>query len=102
MSTTFPPRQAQAGQRISYADAGGTIRRLEATEVDGRWVIQPQSNGDEAAVRRHRLPVDEELAAKQAAAAPRSRRRQGAEATEAGPTTEADTQDGADAPSQEE
>jgi hypothetical protein len=65
--STFPPRQATKGQRITYASGNGTLRRLEAAEVDGRWVIQPETNGDEAAVRRHRLPVDEELAAKQAA-----------------------------------
>ena len=64
MSTTFPPRQAQAGQRITYAADGGTLRRLEAEEVEeGRWVIQPQTNGDEAAVRRHKLPEDREWAA---------------------------------------
>ncbi len=68
MSTpTFAPRQARPGQLITFAGPGGTIRRLAAEEVEeGRWVIQPQDNADEAAVKRHRLEVDEELAAKQA------------------------------------
>ena len=128
MSTTFPPRQAQAGQRITYADAGGTLQRLEAEEVDGRWVIQPKTNGDEAAVRRHKLAIDEDLAAKQAEESKLAgdaleerakeleipgRSKMNADqlrqaiaereaAGEAGDATTPDTQDGADAPSQEE
>lgn len=62
--STFPPRTAAPGQQISFV-AGNSLRTLQATEVDGRWVIQPETNADEAAVRRHRLPVDAELAARQ-------------------------------------
>lgn len=68
MSDTFAPRQAQAGQRISYAAGDGSIHTLEAVEIDeGRWFIQPETNDDEAAVVRHGLEIDEELAAQQAA-----------------------------------
>ena len=73
MSSPFAPRQAKPGQRITYTGPGGELHRLEAEDLgDGRWVIVPRSNGDEAAVTRHRLPVDagavEILAAREAPA----------------------------------
>lgn len=67
MTTAFAPRTAQPGQRLSYADAAGNFHRLQAEEIEeGRWVFQPETNADEAAMRRHRLPIDEGLAAQQA------------------------------------
>jgi hypothetical protein len=65
--TDLAPRVAAPGQRLTYTDGAGALRRLEAEEIDGRWVIQPETAGDEAALKRHRMPIDEELAAQQAA-----------------------------------
>jgi hypothetical protein len=67
MTTDLAPRVAAPGQRLTYSDGAGALRRLEAEEIDGRWVIQPENAGDEAALKRHRMPIDEELAERQAA-----------------------------------